>query len=358
MKGVMLAGLDETEPIMAPIKIMTLISAALLVGAPASPHQPYSIGPQSQSEWPTTQTELSILSYNVRGLPWPAALDRADSLHAIAERLALMRQRGIQPHVVLLQEAFTDDAKAIGALSGFEYVVRGPSSRAHPKIPPLGPEFAKSAQWIKGETSDPRVDSGLLILSDFPVKKVHAMAFPDGACAGFDCLATKGVVVAWVEVPGLDAPLAIANAHLNSRHATHVSPLRADRAFAWQSLATRDFIHSEVRDDEPIIFGGDFNAGGTPARREAFAENPPLGSRQQDGLVIALQDDLMLAGSRKMAVDILHRNLDKMLYRSGSKTEITPAQAWVPFGREAHGPPMSDHTGFVVSFALSQEAHE
>src|SRR6478735_10191093 len=58
---------------------------------------------------------LSILTYNVHGLPWPIASNRSKSLRRIADRLAALRRMGLQPSIVVLQEAFTTDAKDIGA---------------------------------------------------------------------------------------------------------------------------------------------------------------------------------------------------------------------------------------------------
>ncbi len=343
---------------MSATKLLTLLCAALVLSAPVAPHQPYSSAPQSYSDWPMEDEGLSILTYNVKGLPWPAAIGRDDALSAIGERLSLMRERGVQPHIVLLQEAFTKDAEAIGALAGYKYAVRGPSTRAHLSSPPLGQQFAEEAQWSKGETSDPVVNSGLVILSDFPIERTKTLAFPDGACAGFDCLATKGAVIAWVDVPGFDAPLAIANTHLNSRRSTHVSRRRADEAFAWQSAAISNFIQSEVQPGEPIIFGGDFNAGNAAPRRAAFEANLPLGSLQEDALEEAVANEVILLSSRTIAKDMIERNRDKILYRSGSRTRITPRLAWVPFGEEGKAAPMSDHKGFIVSVDLSQSAFQ
>ena len=45
---------------------------------------------------------LSVMTYNVNGLPWPIALGRDAALGRIADRLAGMRRAGRQPHIVLL----------------------------------------------------------------------------------------------------------------------------------------------------------------------------------------------------------------------------------------------------------------
>lgn len=42
-----------------------------------------------------TTTDISVLTYNVRGLPWPLASDRGNALRAIGRELAQMRQSGV-----------------------------------------------------------------------------------------------------------------------------------------------------------------------------------------------------------------------------------------------------------------------
>jgi hypothetical protein len=56
---------------------------------------------------------LSILIYNVEGLPWPARKNRGPSLQRIGETLYSIRAKGNGPDVVMLQEAFTPAARDI-----------------------------------------------------------------------------------------------------------------------------------------------------------------------------------------------------------------------------------------------------
>jgi hypothetical protein len=72
---------------------------------------------------------LSVMTYNVHGLPFPIAFQRDPALHEIGTRLTALRRGGQQPHVVLLQEAFTTDAKAIAPLAGYRYVALGPEPK-------------------------------------------------------------------------------------------------------------------------------------------------------------------------------------------------------------------------------------
>src|SRR4051812_31015385 len=98
---------------------MTFVLAAVAASLAAS-----SAPPAAQ---PAPAAHLSVMSYNVHGLPWPLNSGRPKALRAIRDRLAAMRVQGNQPHLVLLQEAFSGDAKAIARKSGYRFVVSGPS---------------------------------------------------------------------------------------------------------------------------------------------------------------------------------------------------------------------------------------
>ena len=71
---------------------------------------------------------FSVLTYNVEGVPWPIVWNRGEAFVRIADRLRALRRSGRAPQVVLLQEAFSDDARAIGRNAGYRYVVAGPSA--------------------------------------------------------------------------------------------------------------------------------------------------------------------------------------------------------------------------------------
>jgi hypothetical protein len=53
---------------------------------------------------------ISVLTYNIKGLPWPLAGNRESAFVAIEQRLADLRANAAQPHIIVLQEAFTDRA--------------------------------------------------------------------------------------------------------------------------------------------------------------------------------------------------------------------------------------------------------
>ena len=332
-------------------RLMGWIVLAGMLMAP-TPLDPADHGDAAElANLPRNTGVLSVMTYNVKGLPWPAARGRGPALEAIGQRLARMRERGVQPQVVLLQEAFTGHAKAIGRRAGYRHVAVGPQQAPATTAPPLGKRFAAAARWGRGELSGSLLDSGLVILSDYPIARSRNLAFPQGACAGFDCLAAKGVMIAWIAVPGAPQPIAIVNTHLNSRRATRVAGERADEAYAWQVAATRRFVTEHIDADAPVIFGGDFNAGEAPRRLAALAR-PMLGAAEQDGLSAALTLRHTSTVTRDEAAHILERNKDKLLSRSGSRLSLAPRHVSVPFGVRSRTAPLSDHAGFAIAYAL------
>jgi len=295
--------------------------------------------------------DLSVLTYNIKAQPWPLAMGRASAAVAIADRLAAMRAAGRQPHVVMLQEAFTDQARRIARQAGYRYVARGPTHVSHGPRAPLGGAFARARRWDRGERSAAVFDSGLLILSDYPILRTSRFGFPAGACAGFDCLASKGVLIAWVGVPGRDQPVAFVDTHLNSRHSTQVAPGRADAAQAWQVAQLRKVIAQAIDPRMPAIFAGDTNVGLVPVRMAAFAKYPPLGDGSRDTLAEALATLHVDRGSLAEADAIMTRHKDMILARDGQTLRFDTLGATVPFavdGRRA----LSDHAGFMVTLRL------
>ena len=333
-------------------RILAFIAAATLLGARTAPPRSHDVELARGVTWPKPAGALSVMSYNIKGLPWPLAAGREAATSAIGQRLAAMRSDKAQPHVVLLQEAFGDRANTLNKAAGYPYVVIGPQVSRPDARHSLGPAFAADAQWVKGEQSGSLIDSGLAVLSDYPVIKIERYAFPEGACAGYDCLAAKGVFVAWIDVPDAGEPIAVVNTHLNSRRATRVTSQRADRAYAWQVAAVREFLSGALPSGTPVIFGGDFNTGQAPARLTALSR-PLIDDVQVDGLKTVLSENAVILGSAEEARRIISRNKDRILFREGARVAVRAERAWVPFPVNARRP-LSDHAGFVIDFSLER----
>lgn len=328
------------------------VAVAMALMVPSPYQQPYSPMPQLERATQQVPGGFSVMTYNVKGLPWPIALGRGLALAEIGTRLADMRVEGLQPTVVMLQEAFVDDAKAIGARAGYRYAEHGPKAAPEIALAPLGEDFAEAARADRGETLSPVLDSGLMIFSDYPIVRTERVAFPRGACAGFDCLASKGVVIAWIALPGFDRPVAFVNTHLNSRKATHVELARADAAYAWQVKYLAQIVDALIDDDTPVIFGGDFNVGEIGARQSAFASFAPLGERQSDALASAMVSGTTASDMDSEVQAIRSYNKDMLLTRNGSGEGglIAAEQALVPFPKFTVAAPLSDHAGLMIRF--------
>ncbi len=70
--------------------------------------------------------KLSVMSYNVAGLPWPVKAGRGEALKRIGDELAKMRAAGTEPDVILIQEGFRKEIGDLIDRSGYPYVARGP----------------------------------------------------------------------------------------------------------------------------------------------------------------------------------------------------------------------------------------
>ena len=337
---------------MAGLRTLAIVATAALLGGGIVAQPGNELEMPDRTGWPDRSGKISAMSYNIKGLPWPIAQGRDDALSLIGQQLSSMRSGDAQPHIVLLQEAFGDAPRSIGRTAGYRHIVMGPDASSASEVGPLGSEFQDASRWTKGEQSGSLINSGLAILSDYPVIKSRRYAFPEGACAGYDCLAAKGVLVAWVKVPGASQPVAVVNTHLNSRGSTGVPGSRADRAYAWQINAIRTFLSRALAPGTPVIFGGDFNTGQVPDRMAAVSRQLVAGN-QIDGLATALSSGRVDPGSRDEARGLVERNKDKIFYRDGAIVSLRPEQAWVPF---PVGTPdaLSDHAGFVIDFSIEQ----
>ncbi len=306
---------------------------------------------------------LSVMTYNVEGLPWPMRLGRSAALSRIADRLTMLRRVGRQPHIVMLQEAFSEDAKRIGAQSGYRYVVHGPSSAmaGAPAATPGDAAFVTAGRLLKGETMGKWLDSGLMILSDYPVVAVRQLAYPTYACAGYDCMANKGAVMAMVAVPGVPVPVSVVNTHLNSRAASGVASDRSLYAYRRQIDALRPFLQANLMPGSPLIVAGDFNVGKAPDRVAYFRSQAARWGRGAGAgeLTDALHacagpgttcEATLSADAHKA----MARGKDMQIMAPGAQVALAPRGVAVPFGHEADGSMLSDHIGYIVYYGVDR----
>lgn len=321
-------------------------AAALIAGASmAEPLPAPDLSPADEPLAVGERGDLSVLTYNVAGLPWPLAKKAPAALHAIGARLARMRAAGRAPSVVVLQEAFSADAKAIGRRAGYPYAVEGPYLRtgAWP-----GADEARSV--LLGEAAGTPAGSGLVILSDLPVIDVRRAAFPDGACAGFDCLAAKGVVLVTLRLPG-GGRVMVADTHFNSNRASG-APERAAIAYRRQAEFMAGFIAAHRIEGVPVVIAGDFNEGRRPRRAGALRSAlDRLGcSPRGDALRAYMGTGPRALAQAEDARTIVRRARDMQFVLDGGGARLVPVGAGIPFGTEADGSMLSDHIGYTIRY--------
>ncbi len=96
-------------------------------------------------------------------------------------------------------------------------------------------------------------DSGLCVLSKYPIQNIYAMIF-DGPSYHVERLCAKGALLVRCFIPNLGY-VNIVNTHLNAW-----TGLKADRAREHQVNQIHNWIHSlEIDSTEPLFFAGDYN---------------------------------------------------------------------------------------------------
>ncbi|MGH6616559.1 endonuclease/exonuclease/phosphatase family protein [Sphingomonas sp.] len=301
---------------------------------------------------------LSVLTYNVKGLPWPIASDRPADLAEIGRRLHEMRRRGTGPQVVVLQEAFTDEARAIGLSAGYRHIVSGPAAgeASDAAMTEADRRFAGDARWWLGETFGSFVSSGLQVLSDHPVIRVRRLVYPRFACAGSDCLANKGALLVTLRLP--DGSLVdVLTTHLNSRHSSGAPDARSLQAYRRQAEFLSAFINQWHDPAVPLVAAGDYNVGTAPARGQALIAQV-AGWRGAAKFRDALRQVAGRQTERGTPIPasvsaVMHHNADWTLFAPGTNAPLCPVAIRIPFGPDAKGRALSDHIGFTAVFRLA-----
>lgn len=288
---------------------------------------------------PRDGMEITVLTYNVKGLPWPIALGRGRALKEIGRELAELRREGRQPDVVLLQEGFRGEIADLVRESGYRYWAKGPAKSD------AAPGEGQGA--VPGAGARKFTGSGLHILSDAPIVDVRMVAY--ASCAGLDCMANKGAMLARLAPAGVPMPIEIVNTHMNSRHASRAPAEAALEAHNAQTRELIDFIGAASASDEPMLVGGDFNVKNAPARYYYGALERPYtvvsefcaraGSGCGDGAADAAGEPWL-------------RAQDLQAFRSGA-VRVQPVSVQRLFDGEGRTRRLSDHDGYLVRYRLS-----
>jgi len=290
---------------------------------------------------------LSVLTYNIRGMPWPAARNRRQALREIGAELAELRRQGRAPDIVLIQEGF-EPLDELVAASGYKNWVTGPQKgdRPDPELAPAKGGFIRARYPTSGEGWGKLTSAGLHVLSDLPIMAVETAAY--SYCAGWDCLANKGVMMVRLEIPGLPAGIDVVNTHMNSRDAAKVPWSRSLVAHNLQVREMNAFVAHYRRPDAPLLVGGDFNVKDAPDRYYYLAGQRPFTvvsefCRQQhhdcDRDDAALEPWLL--------------SEDLQAFSDGGGVSVRPVDCEVVFDGGPTGPRLSDHDGYLVRYELS-----
>jgi exonuclease III len=311
---------------------------------------------------PHAANEISLLTYNVQDLPWPLVEDRGPALAAIGQRLRNLRLTRAAPQLVVLQEAFSDDSAAMLRDAGYRYVLTGPAATVARTAPtqPYDAAFLANRSIIAGEGVAPPLSSGLMIASDYPVELVAAEPFPQGACAGYDCLANKSMMLVRVTLPGVATPVELLTTHLNAGKKSGTSPAHHFYAYRRQLEALDRFVETHRNPAFPILMAGDVNISHSAERLKHWRAHVdrwglrPVTAMGKDkytpdcaNLPRDCEGDLPI----KANVPLIH-SLDWQLL-DADKPGLKPVSRTALFGREADGSMLSDHIGYAVRYRIS-----
>lgn len=305
-----------------------------------------SIRVTRQSPTPPAETgELSVLTYNVRGLPWPLALNRAKALHDIGRELAAMREAGQQPDVVLIQEGFRNEIAALVRESGYRYWARGPGRGERTAFEG---DIVRPRDPLKGEGLGKVFGAGLHVLSDVPILEVRTAAFNN--CAGFDCLANKGAMLVRLQPDWSPTPIDVVNTHMNARKASGAPRTRSLPAHQGQTAELNAFLATHRDADHPLIVGGDFNVRNSAARYDHLTR---AGSYTVVSEFCSQPGSGCGAGVPDAAARPWLKTQDLQGFGDGA-ARVQPVRSEFVFDRGAQR--LSDHDGYLVRYQLSWTA--
>ena len=296
--------------------------------------------------------ELDVLTYNVEGLPKFTRKARRDALERVGAHLASLRRAGNAPDVVLFQEVFSRRARAAVLAAGYPSLAPGPSAHQHPPRP-AAPRLPGRSNPRKGELGLKFASSGLVIAAEYPLVEMQAVPFRRGSCAGFDCLANKGIAFARMAIPGVPVPVDLYTTHMNSTAASRVAERRHLAAHNKQAREIGDYVGLNSPPALPVVFGGDFNMRGQPERFEHFIRLHRL------RLVHVYCTRFPAGCDVRQSWDGDAPWLDTQdlqLFSSGSAVTVRPVRVEAMFDGRADSPKLSDHDGFRVVYELSWPA--
>ena len=253
----------------------------------------------------------------------------------MGEALRKMREHGIGPHIVALQEAFDDRVRELIEASGYPHVLRGPSGG-----------------WIK-------TSAGLCFLSEFKIIDSHHTVFGPGV--GWDFLARKGAHLVSIEVPGLSKPVSILNTHLNSNPEAGwnwIPNFIAKGIRLFQAMHLREFIARTWKRHSPLVCVGDFNFLRREDAYASFVSRKDNLPSFQNALDVALKtafhdNDTSKIHEYEAMVKDLEVQIDhQFVAASAPDLELHPVGFERKFHEPDNGQLLSDHHGLEIHYEI------
>lgn len=263
---------------------------------------------------------LKVLTYNIRGLPLIADLDR---LGRIGEILAERRRRGEEPDVVVLQEAFVEESRRVRSRAGYPYVVDG----------------RRDGRFLIAN------GSGLEILSNHPILDRYGRSFDD--CAFPECLVSKSIFGVTLQHPELPEPLRVFTTHLQAD-----SRNESVRRNQIDDIAV--FLSRIGFGRELAVFAGDFNFKPRHASYHKFLRELPVVDAGAACLAAPGACRVVVGDGGTERNDVWKTTHDRQFFYlpPGSELRIEPARVVRNFTERFEGGSLSDHWGYEVHYRI------
>lgn len=269
---------------------------------------------------------IKVLTYNIRGLPWPASTDRG-RYKAIGK---LIKKR--KPDFVLLQEAFTRKSKRkVSKYAGYKNNIHGPR--------------AKFLRDIVG--------SGVSILTNHEVLdyKKDSLDY----CDPTECIARKSIMGIRSKIEGMPYPINIINIHQHAQ-TEHDEYRKLQIEHRVMPFMEEDMsYHNNLN-----IYGGDLNFKPKHESYWFFLDLSPY--EDVSKFCIDNQDTCEIELGEHPKVDmnnVYKTNNDRMFTYNpkNSGYEITPVKFVItgtePFKNGLKGNLLSDHWAMEVHYKIS-----
>jgi hypothetical protein len=191
-----------------------------------------------------------------------------------------------------------------------------------------------------------------VIASNFPITESFNVPFNQWECAGFDCLANKGVAMARIAIPGVPDVLEVVTTHYNSKGASGVSLDRSLEAHELQVATTGDFLEQTADFSLPAIWGGDLNMRHSDERITNFIERAGDDLNEVSSYCVENPDRCDIKMDWQSDTPWFDSQ-DLQGWASGKNVKVEPIRVEQAFNQPVNGELPSDHNGFLVTYRLS-----